>query len=645
MSDSPPGEADSSSQRRIAIFFGTFMDPQHQDTFAFDTPEFGEVLVRSALNWREQASSEAQQAFNAAMRESGVRVQGFQNAERAPAFRLQEPVLRASHRWDSLAGAVLRIWAEANQSLHEAVVTHLEDRGLPTVGLDFPGGRFRGDWSLDKWRTEQDRLIQLHGDQFDRDDVALMLCYVSGNIPTLPKDAAEQAPSTVNSDVLDGCLAYLQELSPSAAQWERLIPDFVGRVGEIIREKEVERNLAANLDEAVARVSTGFSDELAYLEQDPESWSSFRLSPAGTASAALPLVTELEALLEEYRPVREQAPFRSEEQVRAPRRAELESSILSIADRIHGLLSGETGPEDSGLQPLQELNEESEADKPTAQVQAQEALTENTTATAETVRPSEPAATNGGARDQVGPTETGANPATNIQEDPGARAQTPQATDVAVSAVSEAEYTALQTVNLSLEQELRYLKDEAELLRDDLRDNQALAESWRLAYEKERQESSNREEPESRPIKDVYGAVRLAREKFREQIIFQPNSESEIEDNPFITPETVWKALQWLATTYYQSRIGNLREPDFDRSVREACGWWYKSDQHDTTMGRYPGSYTTRVDGRTYRLEEHIGKGTNWDARYTIRIAFDWDRTRRKVIVGYIGRHQRTDAS
>jgi hypothetical protein len=62
-------------------------------------------------------------------------------------------------------------------------------------------------------------------------------------------------------------------------------------------------------------------------------------------------------------------------------------------------------------------------------------------------------------------------------------------------------------------------------------------------------------------------------------------------------------------------------------------------------VSRYRKSYTARAYGKTYRLEEHIGKGTNFDARYTIRIAFDWDDDLRQVIIGYIGRHQQTDAS
>ena len=215
----------------------------------------------------------------------------------------------------------------------------------------------------------------------------------------------------------------------------------------------------------------------------------------------------------------------------------------------------------------------------------------------------------------------------------------------AVPTVSETEHTELQTENQGLRQDLERLTVQVESLESDLHDTRTMEEYWRLAYQETQQgpgESDGGELPE---FEDVESAVRRARQKFSRQLLFQLNSESEVEDNPFNTPQTVWEALQWLATTYYQSRTGNLREPDFDRSIREACGWWYKSDQHDTTMGRYRNSYTTKVDGRTYWLKEHIGKGTNWDARYTIRIGFDWDRNRQKVIVGYIGRHQRTDAS
>ena len=85
--------------------------------------------------------------------------------------------------------------------------------------------------------------------------------------------------------------------------------------------------------------------------------------------------------------------------------------------------------------------------------------------------------------------------------------------------------------------------------------------------------------------------------------------------------------------------------PDFDLSIREMCGWWYKSDQHETTRNKYRDWYTTRVNGDRRWMLEHIGTGASKDARHTIRIAFDWDKDEKMVVIGYIGQHQRTDAT
>ena len=62
-------------------------------------------------------------------------------------------------------------------------------------------------------------------------------------------------------------------------------------------------------------------------------------------------------------------------------------------------------------------------------------------------------------------------------------------------------------------------------------------------------------------------------------------------------------------------------------------------------MGMYKEWYVTKVDGETRRLREHVGKGNSKDARHTIRIGFDWDKERQAVVIGFIGRHQRTTAT
>jgi hypothetical protein len=137
--------------------------------------------------------------------------------------------------------------------------------------------------------------------------------------------------------------------------------------------------------------------------------------------------------------------------------------------------------------------------------------------------------------------------------------------------------------------------------------------------------------------------MQLAKENLADWITFQLNSKSDIEV-PFDNPRQVWDALEWLATTYYHARMGENGEPDLNFSLRHACGWRYASNQSDVTVGKYKDYYETHVGHRSHELREHIGTGNGYH-RGTIRIAFAWEAVEKKVIVGYIGRHQRTDAS
>ena len=52
-----------------------------------------------------------------------------------------------------------------------------------------------------------------------------------------------------------------------------------------------------------------------------------------------------------------------------------------------------------------------------------------------------------------------------------------------------------------------------------------------------------------------------------------------------------------------------------------------------------------RFEGRDVMRAEHIGTGTSKEPRYAIRIDFAFDEGNQKVLIGYIGQHQRTDAT
>ena len=85
--------------------------------------------------------------------------------------------------------------------------------------------------------------------------------------------------------------------------------------------------------------------------------------------------------------------------------------------------------------------------------------------------------------------------------------------------------------------------------------------------------------------------------------------------------------------------------PNLDVSIRKACKWWYRGHQSNMTVNKYKDWYTTKVGNKIHELKKHIGTGSSKDARYTIRIAFDWDTIQERVVIGFIGQHQQTDAT
>ena len=554
-------------------------------------------------------------------------------------FLLQEPLLQSVAGSDIMAGAVLQCWAESHPSLREAVERHLTGRGLTTPGPDLHGRLFRGRWLLDQWEAERESFTQTYADDFEADDVGLMLCYVSGNFPPLAQDDSGDPADLTLDDALSAALSSLRELSATAADWERKIPDFVASVSRVIEEKAAQLRWHEEFDSILHDVRATYLEMLQFFEQDTHNWVAARVSQDAGAESALRLARKLLVQLAEYQPIHDRAPGISEEQERVQKRASLQPSILGTLQDLASFMTGEIV--EDRVKPAASYTLQPPpvpAGRPDS----------GSTGLKEPLHPAslEP---------ESPPREPEHPQSPQVQEAQSALTASPSITPIAVAGESGAtspELVSLQSANVELREgsvalrsENQGLKDEVEALKTELFGSQEREDSWRLAY-RSAMDGSLEEVGVAPPlVESVLDAVEMAKGRFRQELLFAPNSESSIEDNPFIDPARVWEALQWLGTTYYASRMGRLRVTDFDQSIKEACGWWYKSDQGETTVSRYEKSYTTRADGKRYTLVEHIGKGTTFDARYTIRIAFDWDRDKRQVVIGYIGRHQQTDAS
>lgn len=345
----------------------------------------------------------------------------------------------------------------------------------------------------------------------------------------------------------------------------------------------------------------------------------------------------------------------SEEQVRAQQREPLRNEILSTLSKLDALLTPEPPAVDAvppvesppDRQPHGPAEALADASPPSGNPAPRMSLGESIVpAPAEAAPDLDSLPNDVAGADQPEPGSTGAashEPGDNDGE--GLSSAPKGEPDAAAVETLRRQVSNLQSRDAVLNSENEDLRSEVEALRTELFTSQAGEKYWRTTYVSEKRGAPEEFEDAPPPVQSVEQAVELAKDKFRQELQFAPNADSQIEGNPFNDANDVWDALKWLGTTYYRSKMGRLRVTDFDQSIKEACGWWYKGDQGETTISRYRDSYTARANGKRYTLTEHIGKGTTFDARYTIRIAFDWDKDKRQVIVGYIGRHQQTGAS
>lgn len=198
--------------------------------------------------------------------------------------------------------------------------------------------------------------------------------------------------------------------------------------------------------------------------------------------------------------------------------------------------------------------------------------------------------------------------------------------------------------NLSLREQLAGLNEQVHDLRQQLERAKGEADGWRQAYEEEARTPSLDKTPESSDatILTVADAVAEAQKRFSGQLAFSPNSRSMVKDSLFEKPGELFEVFEFLATTYYEARVGKAQCADFNHALRERCGWSYEGHQSERTMTTYRDWYRTRFDGREVWLPEHAGTGASKDPRVTFRLGFAWDRDSGKVVIGFLGQHQET---
>ena len=314
--------------------------------------EYRSGVVEHVLNGRTKASSEAQKDLRAAINKSNLSVQGFRSksAYSAPTGLLLDQITDRMSTSNDLSAAILRMWVELHGSLHADVVEFRKKADLP-IQEYIAGREFPGLWDFDEWNHETE-VFAKDNSKHCADDVALMLCCVSGNMPLLPPDDPDDEFVTPEGSIFPAWVKYLKLLPPDAPEWQEA-EEFIGQFREIrqAKELEAEQALTAALAEAIAYISDNFLDELRYLEVDIDAWSATDTSKMADICETQQAVEQLGALLFEYCQVRIQAPTRSEEDARRSKRSELEPQILSLVEQIDRQMSGDRGPDDDAAPP------------------------------------------------------------------------------------------------------------------------------------------------------------------------------------------------------------------------------------------------------------------------------------------------------
>ena len=135
----------------------------------------------------------------------------------------------------------------------------------------------------------------------------------------------------------------------------------------------------------------------------------------------------------------------------------------------------------------------------------------------------------------------------------------------------------------------------------------------------------------------VKEAVDSMLEKYSDRLAIVGRVRSQAVKSKFNDPQLLQRALEWIATKC----TNGARETELIDSARKELGLTYKPFQKDSTMKAHYDEYHVVHEGRTISLERHLGRGTKPDEETTLRIAFGVDKESGKIVIGYIGQHQR----
>ena len=315
--------------------------------------EFTESVVTRVLDHRSQLASDACAELDLVLNDEVTIPQFPRYPARAPVPILKQAILRDIHESDSLVEAMLQVWFASQLKLRDLVVEHLNKADLPIEFTDFEAYQLNGYWPYDDWSSMRDKIVEANG-SLDRDEVALMLCCVTGKLPMSLDNALEDEDRPIKSDLLHQTLTYLKQLPANSPQWETDVPAFLSTIAELSEEKATERAAEASLEELVRTLSEfkdRYSQQLKYFELDISNWTAPAQFNSSVLEEAHRLLAQLSGFFDQHRAMPQRGSSLTETRHLNKEREEVEEAILRVQLALDQLLTIDREPDDPPREP------------------------------------------------------------------------------------------------------------------------------------------------------------------------------------------------------------------------------------------------------------------------------------------------------
>lgn len=556
------------------------------------------IMVKKSLEEWKNISPESQRQFKEAIKFTKIKVgfpatPGFKDPEKALDAcpqKLVDPLLLMHSSSPKSPPFLLMpgLWRETHRKLEDAVLRFLKaDKSRPAILIQARKNCPRGYSKTGEWTKVRKDFIGSQDAEFPSEHVDLMFCYVMHIHFSHQIEEADSLP-------LNEWINDLNRLPCDDPLWGSRFDFFCRRIKEIRKSKQSEQSVVASLKNTLTEVEQKFTDDLAFLELKIPSVTKETISP--DFDSVRKLTDNLKKALERFSGRRREL----KEAKTYTLQKTFEKKQQEAADRVNKIHS--------------ELKEMlAQQSPPTKSLSVHAASHQTGRMESEELR----------------------QQMQNLQE-------TSKADKKQIEKLCQ-QIEKLQKVAAANKDN----KEEIKKLRSSLETSRESEKLWRETYQNEMRRKSAivadgaKADGKARSVQEAF---EIAERDYPEELLVKLNNHSKLKKNRFEKPDEVLKALQWLALFYRKARMNGASSFDLDEALRsQTCSnWSYSANQSEFALREFPGWYTTIVNNKTYELEPHIKCGNGWDERHTIRIAFAWDAELKKVVVGFVGQHQRT---